>query len=131
MSRRFKPPDSLAVSSSVPCPSTRTSPVSRCASLNPRIGPFERDEKLVSAGPMARDLEKKHAVLNFARFQRGAVDGGNFKTLGNGQGELSRIALHNIEIDQGRDLQIGFRYGNERFHIREETHFAGCDRRNN
>src|SRR5208283_2844777 len=91
-------------------------------------GPFERNEKLVSAGPMARDLEKKDAVLNFTGFQRGAVDGGDFKTLGNGQGELSRVALHNIEIDQRRDLQIGFRHGNERFHIRKETHLAGYDR---
>src|SRR5258706_11974889 len=57
---RLRPPDSAAVSSIVPAPSTRTSPVSRCASLKLRKGAsafvavvfffFEKKEKWAGRG---------------------------------------------------------------------------------
>jgi len=77
----------------------------------------------------AGDVEKKSAVQDFAGFERGAVDGSDFETFGNGYGEMVGVALDDGEIGEGGDLQIGFADGDESFYVREETNFARRYRR--
>src|SRR5258707_14337175 len=82
------------------------------------------DEEFVGGMAAAGYVEKENAVLDFAGFERSAVDGSDFEAVGNGEGELVRVALDDGDIGERGDLQIRFADGDEGFYVGEKTDFA-------
>ena len=56
------------------------------------------------ARPVTCDFKNQNAILHFTGFERRTVDGGNLKAVGNGDGKLFGLALHDIQVYEGRNL---------------------------
>src|SRR5258705_5238883 len=82
------------------------------------------DEEFVGGMAAAGYVEKENAVLDFAGFERSAVDGSDFEAVGDGDGELVCVALDDGDVGERGDLQIGFADGDEGFYVGEKTDFA-------
>src|SRR6266436_635488 len=82
------------------------------------------NQEFVRGTAAAGYVKKEDAVLDFAGFERSAVDGSDFEAVGDGDGELVCVALDDGDVGERGDLQIGFADGDEGFYVGEKTDFA-------
>jgi len=85
---------------------------------------FHADQEFMHGMAAAGYVEKENAILDFAGFERSAVDGSDFEAVGDGDGELVCVALDDGDVGERGDLQIGCADGDEGFYVGEKTDFT-------